>query len=76
MVTKKLGTIYTVRAKLYDNDGIKIGTCIDTPNAIAKAIMEHPEISIVDSINGLQVSGTYHERMKSWNVAASGYQGL
>jgi len=41
---EKPGVVWPVGAKLYDGRGKPVGVCLDTPNAIAKAMMEHPEI--------------------------------
>ena len=45
----KLGSVWIARATLYNSAGRKIGTCTDTPNAIAKAFMEHRSRKPVDS---------------------------
>ena len=62
-MVEKLGTIYTARAKLYGNfegeSGVLLGHCIDTPNAIAKALIELPNADMI-----------YHVIDKKWNWRA------
>lgn len=44
MATKPmaLGTVWTARAKLFSRDGRLVATCMDTPNAIAYAMLKTP----------------------------------
>lgn len=69
----KLGTVWTAVAVLYNADGKRVGRCIDTPNAIAKALMERPEASLVKSLSGVAVRSEYASRMNKWNEAKSGF---
>src|SRR3990167_8872628 len=70
----KIGTVWTARAILFNSDGEAIGTSIDTPNAIAKAMMEYPEVAMVKGIGGYKHREDYSSRMQSWNVASSGFR--
>ncbi len=75
MKPAKIGTVYTAKARLFSRDGKLIGRCIDTPNAIARAMMENAEISMAIESSGRQVMRTeYASRMADWNVAISGFQ--
>jgi hypothetical protein len=71
MATPRLGNVWAVGAKLYNKQGKLIGTCLDTPNAIAKAMMEHPSIARVSSILGNGSRKDYAKRMGSFNTATS-----
>lgn len=73
MTEKLSGTIWGAKAKLYDKQKKLVGYSIDTPNAIAKALMEHPNIEFVQSLSGRKTRLYYANRMKSWNVATSGF---
>lgn len=66
-----LGTVWTARATLYNSAGRKIGTCMDTPNSIAKAFMEFPQATSVSALMGYQTRAEFSSRMKPWNVATS-----
>lgn len=69
------GDIWEARATLYNIGGKAIGTCIDTPNAIAKAFLELREANYVKDNSGLiRVRAEYAERMQPWNKAQSGLQ--
>jgi disulfide oxidoreductase YuzD len=73
-MVEKIGTVWTATAKLYDRDGVKIGTCIDTPNAIAKALMENLEIEMIKSqFHGYEFRCHYADRMTKFNEAKSGF---
>ena len=77
MKTKKpapLGTIGITRATLLNSKGKKIAYCLDTPNAIAKALMKLPQAQKVKSILGTYTRNHYKDRMKSWNTAKSGLE--
>jgi len=76
-MTKKplhLGTIGVTKATLFDRKGKKVGYCLDTPNAIAKALMELPQAQKVTSILGTYARSYYEDRMKGWNEAKSGLE--
>jgi hypothetical protein len=75
MSPMKLGNVWPIRARLYNNMGILIGTCMDTPNSIAKAFMEVPEAVEVKPYGCSRAPRSqYQDRMKDWNEAASHYQ--
>jgi len=68
----KLGTIWTARATLQDSSGKTIGYCMDTPNAIAKALMQVQNASCVRDASGcMKVRSEYRNRMSDFNVADS-----
>ena len=69
-----IGTIGITRATLFNKRGKKIAYCLDTPNAIAKALMSVPEAQKVKSILGYFSRADYKGRMKSWNKARSGLE--
>lgn len=72
MGTPKLGTVWPVGARVFDAHGKQIGTCIDTPNGIAKAMMECPRIAAVKPFGqSIQARADYADRMKDWNQAQS-----
>jgi len=74
MKPQKLGIVYTARATLKDADLNKLGTCTDTPNAIASALRECPTASIVIGFaSGTTIRGTYKNRMLEWNSCPSGF---
>jgi len=66
-----LGTIYTTRARLYDRNGKYLGSCLDTPNAIARAFMECPEAGTAFGTLGWSYRSDYGDRMNSYNTAFS-----
>jgi len=70
-----IGTVWTARAKLYNSAGKVIGTCTDTPNAIARAFMEHHNATSVSlSYESVAVQRTeYRDRMHPGNTCPSGY---
>ena len=68
----KLGTIGITKATLLNKNGKPIAYCLDTPNAIAKALMKVPSAQKVKSILGTHNREHYKPRMKSWNTAKSG----
>lgn len=69
----KLGTVYPIKARLYDSNKKEIGYCIDTPNAIAKAFMEWPKAMYVKPfMEKLRPRAMYKDRMNKWNEAKSG----
>jgi len=67
-----LGTVWSVRATLLNSRGKKVAYCVDTPNAIAKALMKVPSATKAHSILGTRARQYYKDRMKSWNKARSG----
>jgi hypothetical protein len=70
----KLGTIWTARAKLYDLTGKMVASCMDTPNAIAKAFMECKEAVMVKTLSAdspYRNREYYRGRMNEWNKAES-----
>ena len=77
MRTKKpspLGTIGVTKATLFNRNNKKIGYCIDTPNAIAKAMMQFPQAQKAKGILGTHSRSYYKDRMKPWNIARSGLE--
>ena len=70
----RLGTVWTAKATLLNKNGKKIAYCLDTPNAIAKALMKVPEAQKVKSLLGTHTRAYYKDRMKSWNKAKSGLE--
>ena len=75
----RLGIVWPVAAILYGPDMREKGRCMDTPNAIAKALMEMPGVAFVRPgvIAGRWTSAKLHDatkyagRMAAWNVAES-----
>jgi hypothetical protein len=74
MKTLRIGTVWTATAKLYDRDGKLIASCIDTPNAIAKALMEEKKAEIIKTFGEFKNRSNYESRMKAWNKAKSNLQ--
>ncbi len=70
----KLGNVWTARANLYNADEKLIGTCTDTPNAIANALQELPEATTVQSLLGIYDRVKYDERMTKHNTCPSGLE--
>ena len=66
-----LGSVWCAKAKLYDINDKLIGICMDTPNSIAKALMECPAATLVKCIGEVKVRSEYQDRMKDWNTAES-----
>ena len=68
-----IGTVWTAKATLYNNDKEIIAYCIDTPNGIAKAFMELPRAMWVSEMYSkeLQPRAKYESRMQDWNKADS-----
>jgi hypothetical protein len=66
-----VGTVWVARATLYDKRMKPVATCVDTPNAIARAFMEVPHAVAVKGLLGRQDRADYLSRMQSWNVAES-----
>ena len=73
MPMEKPGTVWAARARLYNRSGKLMGYCTDTPNGIAKAMMEHPSIAKVRGLFGTESREAYASRMKAWNIARSHY---
>lgn len=75
MKPKKLGTVWTSNAKLFAGT-VLIGYCLDTPNAIAKAMMEVPKITLAKSpsLDKIYSRSDMASRMNQWNVANSNFQ--
>lgn len=69
-----IGTIWVARAILFNSKGKKIAYCLDTPNAIAKALMKLPRAQKVKGILGTYPRNHYKDRMKPWNTAKSGLE--
>jgi len=71
-----LGTVWPVSASLLGEDGGRIGTCLDTPNAIAKALMERPDAThVVEALSHVRrPRSAYADRMAGWNVAESRFR--
>lgn len=76
MKVKTLGTVWNARARLYNSAGKVIGTCTDTPNAIARAFMEHHQATCVsESYSGIAIQRTeYRNRMYPGNTCPSGFK--
>lgn len=72
MQPEKIGTVWTATATLMDSSGQVVAHCIDTPNAIAKALMEMPDATTVKGLEGSHPREHWQSRMQSWNVAKSG----
>jgi hypothetical protein len=68
-----LGSVWIARATCYDSAGQRIGYCIDTPNGIAKAMLEHTEIYMAKGLAGYSNRTNMRDRMAAWNVAESHY---
>ena len=68
-----LGTVYNVNANLYNKNKKIIATCLDTPNAIAKALMELPTAEFIKEgfTSEIKKRVDYQSRMAAWNVAKS-----
>ncbi|MFA4854027.1 MAG: hypothetical protein WC616_01575 [Candidatus Omnitrophota bacterium] len=68
-----LGAVYTARATLFNSAGQKIGTCTDTPNAIAKAFMENRNATAVKECysNIAQCRTEFNHRMNKLNDCQS-----
>ena len=73
---EKPGVVWPVGAKLYDKQGKLVGVCLDTPNAIAKAMMEHPEIEAAHTLLGVKTREDYVSRMQPWNTAKSHFKAM
>ena len=71
MKIQAIGTIGITRAKLFNSSGKLIGYCLDTPNAIAKALIECPQAQSAQGILGIENRAYYYNRMQSWNKAQS-----
>lgn len=71
MKTQPIGTIGITRARLFNSSSKLLGYCLDTPNAIAKALMESPEAQTAQGILGTNNRAYYQNRMQSWNTAHS-----
>ena len=69
------GTVWTARARLYNSAGKQIGTCTDTPNAIARALMEnYAATAVKESYSDVARTRTeYSNRMHPGNTCPSGY---
>ncbi len=75
MKVAKLGTVWTARARLFNSAGRQIGTCTDTPNAIARAFMEvYKATSVKESYSDTAINRCeYRTRMNQGNTCPSGY---
>ena len=68
----KIGTIWTARATLQNRRGETIGSCMDTPNAIAKALMQVSDATCISDASGsMKMRSEYNNRMSAWNTAES-----
>jgi hypothetical protein len=71
----KLGNVWVARAKLLDGSGNVIGHCMDTPNAIARALMDHDQAQTVESFcEGRRTRADYASRMQPWNTCPDTFQ--
>ena len=75
MKVAPLGVIWTARARLFNSAGKVVGTCTDTPNAIAKAFMEHRNAtSVKESYSDTAIIRTeFRNRMHPQNTCPSGF---
>jgi len=69
----KLGTVWPIGARLYDKNRKEIGSCMWTPNAVAKAFMECNRAEYVKGWGEKTLThrDAYATRMADWNVATS-----
>lgn len=67
-----IGTIWFARAQLYDNNFKFVGSCTDTPNAIANAFRETPGAVVVKNLMGIFDRSQYEGRIADWNKCPSG----
>ena len=74
MKPAQLGTVWAVSARLYNREGVLVGYCNDTPNAIATAMKEHLEVMTVRSLLGFGDRADYEHRMNYG--CPSGYQAV
>ena len=75
MKAAPIGTIWIARARLFNSAGQAIGTCTDTPNAIAKALIERQDAtSIKESFSNVAINRReYRNRMHPGNQCPSGF---
>lgn len=67
-----IGSVWTATARVYDLSGRMIGTCTDTPNGIAKMLVEQPSaIMVRDSGGRFRDRAEFAGRMAAWNDAPS-----
>ena len=67
-----MGIFGETTAIVHDNKMRVIGTCIDTPNGIAKMFMECNRAEYVKTmLDGLKQRYTYNDRMGNFNSATS-----
>jgi len=72
-----LGTVWIARAILYNNKMKPLGSCIDTPNGIAKALIENKKAVYVKPLDEPIIHRYYYNpRMNKWNKAKSYFQPL
>lgn len=65
---KTLGSVWTARAKVYDANGKFIGSCMDTPNAIARMFMEIRRAEVVKDVLGKYTHRIdYKSKMNEYN---------
>lgn len=69
-----LGSVWNVGAKCYNKKNKLIGVCLDTPNAIAKAMMNHKEIAYAKTLLGKKTRKDYKSRMEDWNTVEDTFQ--
>ena len=76
MKPQMIGTVWIARARLFNSAGKQIGTCTDTPNAIAKAFIEnHTATSVKESYSDTAINRhEYKNRMIPQNNCPSGYR--
>jgi hypothetical protein len=68
-----VGTVWVARATLYDKRMRPVASCMDTPNAIAKAFMEVPHaVAVKEYLEHTYKSrAEYLGRMNQYNMAQS-----
>ena len=75
MRVANLGTVWTARARLFNSAGKLVGSCTDTPNAIARAFMDHHNATgVKECLSDTAICRTeYLNRMHPGNTCPSGY---
>lgn len=70
-----LGIMGVTNAALYNRNSKLVGYCMDTPNAIAQVLRNHPEVQLVkDAFGGCKNRSEYSARMAWAKVSNDGYR--
>ena len=70
-----LGIMGVTGVTLYNKNGKRVGYCMDTPNAIAQVMRNHPEVITVKNAFGeVKTRREYTDRMEYANVPHDGYR--